>query len=183
MTPAANDLFLTTIHDGKTYQQRKHAAKKAQQGYHDRQAYRRECREIINDTAKASRDQFGSKYKPQDITQAAHELADYMSQHARELTRDQYDPSRPILATIKRWFDKTAGNSYFSVMVQIPQESGIYTLFYIPRQYGYGNQPEWDTIDALIELGLFDRKDRSTDHPNAYPVQFTDAGYTLKRHL
>ena len=184
LTPAANDLFLTTINNGETYDRRKHAASKYIQGYHDREAYRREIRDIVNDTAKASRAQFGSKYKPQDITAAALETADYMHDHARELLRDQYDSSRPIYAKIKRWFDKPNGNSYFSVMVEIPQNTSRgHTLFYIPFQYGYGSQPEWETTQELIQLGLFEQLDRTTHSPSAYPIKFTDAGYMRKRDL
>ena len=184
LTPAANDLFVTTINNGQTYDRRKHAASKYIQGYYDREAYRREIREIVNDTAKASRAQFGSKYKPQEITAAALETADYMHDHARELLRDNYDNARPILATIKRWFDNTAGNSYFSVMVQIPVKGmETHTLYKIRFQYGYGSQPEWDTTQELIQLGLFEQLDRSTHSPSAYPIKFTDAGYMRKRDL
>ncbi len=183
MTPAANDLFLTSIHNGSTYPMRKHAATKMVQGYYSSEDFVSECRFIIDDEAKASRAKFGSKYKAKDITEAAGELAAYMVAHVRECIAGEYDATRPVLAAISRWFDKAAGNSYFSVMVQVPQNGGHYTLYKIRTQYGYGSQPEWETINELIGLGLFEHKGRTGHQPSAYPVEFTDRGYMLKRDL
>jgi hypothetical protein len=99
--------------------------------------------------------------------------------HAAEMIRDGYTGGR-CHATIRRWWDKTNGNSYFSVTVRIPQPSG-FTLFYVPYQYGHGDQPAWETVTALLGLGLFPK---SEDHRvTSYPVDFEDQGYMQKGKL
>lgn len=183
MTPAANDLFLTTINDGTTYEARKHAAYKLIQGYYNRQTYKHRMRALVNEQAKKSRQDFGSKYKPQEITEAAHNVCEYMAAHALEIIRDRYNPNRQAHATIRRWFDKINGNSYFSVMVQLPQDDDAETLIYIPFQYGYGSHPEWQTVQELISVGILTEKPPGEKHPSAYPIGFEDRGYGFKRDL
>lgn len=50
----------------------------------------------------------------------------------------------------KEWFDKTAGNSYFSAIVTRVKDNK--TLF-IPFQYGYGNQYQFEASKAMIKAG------------------------------
>lgn len=39
----------------------------------------------------------------------------------------------------KEWFDRTYGNSYFSMNVTVNYGMKNATTFYVPMQYGYGD--------------------------------------------
>ncbi len=172
-------LALSVNHDGASYDARLHAARKLLQGYHKPAEFMRDIRAICALKARDERARFSVKIKPADITAQAREVADYALNHAREMIRDNYTGER-CHATIRRWWNKANGNSYFSVTVRIPQPSG-FTIFYLPFQYGYGSQPEWETTSALLGLGLFHK---SEDHRIAsYPVDFEDQGYMQKGKL
>jgi hypothetical protein len=172
-------LALSVNHDGASYDARLHAARKLLQGYYKPAEFMRDIRAICALKARDERAAFRVKIKPADITTQAREVADYALNHAREMIRDGYTGER-CHATIRRWWDGANGNSYFSVTVRIPQPSG-FTLFHVPYQCGYWDQPAWETINAMLDLGLFPKSD---DHRLAsYPVDFEDQGYMQKGKL
>lgn len=61
--------------------------------------------------------------------------------------------------TAKEWFDKTAGNSYFSARMvinwQLPGEQTIY----LPFQYGYGDHYKDVAMNELIKRKLIPEYD------------------------
>ena len=173
-------LSLSVLNDAACYDAMRHAAAKLLQGYYDRDNFRREIRSICNEKARAERSALGIKIKPAEITAQSREVADNALAHARDMLAFNYDGGR-CLASIRRWWDKANGNSYFSVTVRIPQTNGGFTLFKIPFDYGYGSHPEWETVRALIDLGLFPRAEQHS--PGNYPVDFDDQGYMQKGKL
>jgi hypothetical protein len=182
MNAKTEALYISTIHDGATYDARKHCAAKYREGYYSQEAYLKEIRAIVSAQASTERAQFKTTYKASDITSAARLVADYMTDHDAELLRDRYDSSKPILANIRRWFDSINGNSYFSVRVQVPTAAG-YSVVYIPFKSGYGSHPEWETMRKLQALEILPTADDRHDYPGAFPIEFTDSGYGLKRYL
>ena len=173
-------LSLSVIHDGASYEARKHAARKLFEGYHDRPAYFRDIRAICALKARDERASFGVKIKPADITAQAREVADYMETYTREAISTGYTGAQCI-ATIRRWFDKVNGNSYFVAWVRIPQSNGGYARVKVPYQYGSGSHPEWETVRHLKRLGLFSEIEGDT--PSMFPIVFEDQGYMPRRTL
>jgi hypothetical protein len=173
-------LALSVINDPASYDARRHAASKLLQGYHGRAEFASAIRAICNDKARAERVQFGVKIKAADITAQAGEVAENALSHARDTIRAHYTGER-CHAVIRRWWDKANGNSYYSVSIRIPQDGGGFTLYKVPFDYGYGSHPEWETITALVGLGLFERAEH--DAPGSYPVDFEDQGYMKKGML
>lgn len=53
----------------------------------------------------------------------------------------------------KQWFDKINGNSYFSAQITLNYGMKNEKTFYIPFQYGYGEQYKYTSFNKLIELG------------------------------
>lgn len=58
----------------------------------------------------------------------------------------------------KEWFDKTYGNSYFSMNITINYGLESAQNFYIPIQYGYGNTFEHSAFEILITKGLIPKQ-------------------------
>jgi hypothetical protein len=54
----------------------------------------------------------------------------------------------------RSWFDKVNGNSYFSVQIIIDYDLPTYKKYFLPFQYGYGEQYLWQTLKHLQEIGL-----------------------------
>lgn len=50
----------------------------------------------------------------------------------------------------KTWFDKANGNSYFSAKIYVDGEQ----VAFLPFQYGYGDQYEYEASQVLRGLGL-----------------------------
>ena len=179
----AEGLAISVINDGLTYTERKQAAHKLCEGYYDKAAYLKQIRGIVAQQAARERVQFKSTFKAADITEAAKQVAKYMTEYHAELIRDGYDSTRPALAQVRRWWDKINGNSYFSVMIQVPQVKNDYTLVYLPFQAGYGSHPEWQAMTALQELEIFETKPVGENYPGAYPIEFDDRGFMRKNQL
>lgn len=176
-------LALAVINDGDSYRARCHAAAKLIEGYYDAKAYAREVRAIVAAEAQRERAKFGAKFPAAVIRDATAQVCDYMREHRAECIAQAYQESRErlIVATVRRWFDKANGNSYFVCYARIPQGDGV-THVKVPFQYGYGSHPEWETIRALKALGIL--PDRGTDSPGSYQeVTFVDCGYMPKRDL
>ena len=49
----------------------------------------------------------------------------------------------------KTWFDKFNGNSYFSCKVILNYGMTTEKEYYIPYQYGYGDQYEYETLKSI----------------------------------
>lgn len=174
-------LHLSVINDSATYSVRKHAARKFSEGYYQHSDYLREIRGMCVDKAREERAAFKTRIPVRDVTAAANLVAEYMREHDREMLRDQYNPAVPVLAFIRRWWDATNGNSYFSVRIQFPQLDVSHRAIVLPMRYGYGTTPEWETINALVDMGLLDEVQPHS--PRSYPVDFVDEGYGRKRDL
>lgn len=55
----------------------------------------------------------------------------------------------------KEWYDKSAGNSYFSVLITIDFGYPTQREIKLPFQYGYESQYEFESLKTLIERGYF----------------------------
>lgn len=58
----------------------------------------------------------------------------------------------------KEWFDKVNGNSYFSAQLTLDYGTEKEKTFFIPFQYGYGNQYEDEAKRILTEFNLISAK-------------------------
>lgn len=58
----------------------------------------------------------------------------------------------------KEWFDKPAGNSYFSAQVTINFGLDDERTIYAPFQYGYGEQYLYESLRQLQTAGILDDK-------------------------
>jgi|SRR5882762_2832018 len=58
----------------------------------------------------------------------------------------------------KEWFDKSAGNSYFSAQITIDFALDSEKTIYVPIQYGYGDQYLYEALRQLQTAGLLDDK-------------------------
>lgn len=168
------NLHLSVIHDGASYDARRHAAARHVEGTSDRAEYLKTIRDICKAQAQHERQAFGTKYKAADISAAAELVAEYMIEDRHEMILSQYDGGT-IRADIRRWWDKANGNSYFSVRVRVGA-----CWFKIPRQDGYGTQPEWETLYALQSMGIVSKGVRT---PGECNIEFHDRGYGLKRDM
>ncbi len=54
----------------------------------------------------------------------------------------------------KEWFDKSAGNSYFSAIVTIDFGMPLERVVYVPFQYGYGTSYQNRAIEQLQKDGI-----------------------------
>ncbi len=172
-------LAMSVINDPASYEARKHAARKLLEGYHDQDAYRRAIRAVCVDKAQEERVAFGVKIKPAEITAQAREVAERALSEQRDTIRVNYTGGR-IGATIRQWFDKVNGNSYFTVWLSVPQSTGPDARLKVPFQYGYGNQPKWEAVEFLCTFGLFEK---TGNMPSTYPIDFEDHGYMPRRTL
>ena len=57
--------------------------------------------------------------------------------------------------TAKEWFDKVAGNSYFSVRITVNYQMNDEITHALPFQLGYGGQYEYEALDKLCNEGYF----------------------------
>jgi len=172
-------LALSVINDAASYEARKHAARKLLEGYYDADAYRRAIRAVCVDKAREERAAFGVKIKPSEISAQAREVAARALSQQRDAIREGYTGGR-ISATIRRWFDKVNGNSYFVVWLTVPQSTGPDARMKAPFKYGYGDQPAWETVEFLCSFGLFEK---TGNMPSTYPIDFSDDGYMPRRTL
>jgi hypothetical protein len=54
----------------------------------------------------------------------------------------------------KEWFDKANGNSYFAAFIAIDYGMESEQRIFLPFQYGYGDQYEWESFKELQKIGL-----------------------------
>ena len=60
---------------------------------------------------------------------------------------------KTIDITAREWFDSVNGNSYFSAYITVNYNKPDEANFYLPFQYGYGEQYVTETKTALIKHG------------------------------
>lgn len=157
----ANNLILTVLNDGASYDARKHAGFAMLQGINPTYGFK----ELIADQVKTLRIS-GDKFTARDIKEARELIIKDTLQHCLELIKDSYT-NGPITATIRRWWDNVNGNSYFSVNVNIGKHT-----FNLPFQYGYDSQPNAETEAVLNLIGI-----------SAANVEYVDQGFKLKRDM
>jgi hypothetical protein len=188
-TAGANNLILSVLNDGEVYNARKHAIRAFLVGANPNVG----IMDIVKSEV-ANQRKTGSKFKPAEITEAAKMVHADTIQHVFECIAGDYDRTKPIRATARRWFDKVNGNSYFSVCIQIPVTSSDYPVqINIPMQYGYGNQWQYETLETLVKIGVFspfetyDNGNKKygylSDYETKHIIYWTDSGYGLKRDL
>lgn len=184
---AANNLILSVLNDGKVYNARKHAIRASLVG----------ASSGIVDFVKAEaakQRRMGTRFKPAEIAEAAKIVQADTMQHVFECIAGDYDKTKPIRATARRWFDKVNGNSYFSVCIQIPVTTSVYPVqINIPMQYGYGSQWQYETLEALVKIGVlppfetYDNGSKKYGYLSEYEtnpvIYWADSGYGLKRDL
>ena len=173
-TSAANNLILSVLNEGQVYADRVHIGFAMLQGVSHR------CltfRDLANNEAVKQRKQ-GSKFKAAEISEAAEFIQADTIQHCLETIRDEWNGEK-IKITIRRWFDKVNGNSYWSARIVVPSVKGERWLT-IPFSYGYGSHPEWESVALCEKIGLFQKGNKPFSE---LPVIFRDKGYMLKRDM
>lgn len=184
-TAQANNLVLSVLNDGSTYDDRKHCAFAMMQGSSHRVSFA----DLVKAEANKQHREFGSKFKPVHISEAIKLVQADTIQHCMEIIAEIYNPGRDIIASCRRWFDKVNGNSYYSVNIQIPSSDRAWRQVNIPCSYGYGNQWEYDCADLLEKIGVLPEfpkyENGCTDYRkwSDMKIMFKDEGYGLKRNL
>lgn len=188
MENKVNELFLAAINNGDTYKDRCHAAAKFVQGCYDKEDFRKEVGAIVRKEATEYRKKFKVSFSPEEKQQAIKEVMNYSINHHYETLLSNQDKSKNIEVLIKRWRDKTYGNSYFSLTYIIQLNGGKHGRIYSPMEYGYGSHPEWTAWVFLQENGFIQDTGRYENgmkkgSPSDSPISFFDYGYILKKYL
>lgn len=187
---AANNLVLSVLNNGDVYKYRLHCGFDMLQGSSHRVSFK----DIVTYEANKQRKQ-GSKFKPQEITEATKLIQADTILHCIELIKD--NTNGVISASCRRWFDKVNGNSYFSVRIKFPNidNKGNVTFKWItiPFQYGYGDQWKYEVINLLAKysfippLKKYDNGNTAYGYLSDYErngiVHWNDEGYGLKRNM
>lgn len=184
-------LHLSVINDEESYANRMHAALAYISGAHDEKRYTSDIRAICQAMAKSERAQFGAKYKLKDIAECTTEVKTYMIKHAYECIMGEYDSSKLIIASCRRWFDKANGNSYFSASIEIPKHDSDYpNVVCLHFEYGYGNHWEYEVLRKLESIGVLpdpgkyeNGNSKRTLSDKHGIIRFIDYGYGLKRNM
>lgn len=184
---ATNNLVLSVLNDGQVYHDRLHCGFAILQGANHRITFK----DIVTDEANKQRREFGSKFKPQEITEAVKLIKKDTIEHCIEIIRDNANGC--IRASCRRWFDKVNGNSYFSVWLTIPQNDSSNRHIAIPFQYGYGSQWQYEVISLLAKYGFIPPLKKYengntdygylSDYERNGIVHWNDEGYGLKRDM
>lgn len=188
MENKANILFLSVINNGNTYKARCDAAAKLVQGYYDNEDFRKEIGAIIRKEATEFRKKFKVVFSPEEKRQAIEEVMEYMVNHHFETVASNQDKTKNIEVSIRRWWDKTNCNSYFSLMYTIPLVGGKYSRIYSAMEYGSGYHAEWTAWSFLQDrhfipnTGRYENGNRKGS-PSDSPISFFDYGYILKKYM
>lgn len=188
---ATNNLVLSVLNDGQVYQDRLHCGFAMLQGTNHRMTFK----DIVTAEANKQRREFGSKFKPQEITEAVKLVKADTIEHCIELIKD--NTNGVISASCRRWFDKANGNSYFSVKITFPNidDKGNVTFKWIaiPFQYGYGSQWQYEVINLLVKYGFIPPLKKYengntdygylSDYEQKGIVYWKDEGYGFKRDM
>ena len=189
MENKSNELFLTVINNVDTYKERCHAAAaKFVQGNHDHEGFRKEISKIVRKEATEYRKKFKVSFSTEEKRQVIGEVMEYMVNHHFETMLSNQDKNKNVEVTIRRWWDKTYGNSYFSLMYTIPLVGGKYSRIYSPMEDGSGSHAEWTAWKLLQEKGFIPDTGKYENgmkkgSPSESPITFFDYGYTLKKYL
>lgn len=189
-TAAANNLVLSVLNDGAIYQDRLHCGFAMMQGSTHRIFLARILgTALILDSRKSFRDlvtaeankqrRMGGKFKAAEISEAANLVKAATIEHCLEFIRDEYNPLRLILANCRKWRDNINGNTYFSVLVQIPCGADGYRRISIPFQYGYGDQWMHETMSVLSRVLCID----APNWPREAPIAWNFEGVMRKRDM
>jgi len=183
-TAAANNLVLSVLNDGAIYMCRLHIGfAELQNTSHQDITWRDLC------AAEATKQRtIGGKFKAAEISEAAKLVRAATLESCKEIFACEYDSTKQVIATCRRWFDSVNGNSYFSVWVGIPTAAG-FRSFVVPFQYGYGSQWQYETVNALVNYGVlqpfpkYDNGNTKYGYLSELPIIWRDVGYGLKKHL
>ncbi|UZZ64577.1 hypothetical protein [Curvibacter phage PCA1] len=174
----ANNLVLSVMNDGNVYADRMHCGYALLQGANHKVKFI----ELVKNEARKQRAE-GSKFKANEVSEAATLVQRQTIEHCLELLRDEYSGEK---ITIERrgWWDSVNGNTYWSTWITIPCNGELLIRqIAIPMSYGYGTQWQWDTVTKLHSIGFFPQWDKLKMSPNDLPVNFIDYGNGLKRNL
>lgn len=188
---ATNEIVLGVLNDGQIYQNRLHCGFAMLQGAKHRITFK----DIVTDEANKQRREFGSKFKPQEITEAVKLIQKDTIEHCIELIKVK--TNGVISASCRRWFDKANGNSYFSVKITFPniddKGNATFKWIAIPFQYGYGSQWQYEVINFLAKYGFIPPLKKYengntdygylSDYEKNGIVHWNDEGYELKRNM
>lgn len=188
MENKAHELFVTVINNSVTYEARSNAAAKFVQGYYNNEGFRKEIGAIVRKEATEYRKKVKVSFSTEEKQQAIKEVMEYMVNHHFETLLSNQDKSKNIEVLIKRWRDKTYGNSYFSLMYIIRLNGGKYGRIYSPMEYGSGSHPDWTAWNFLQEKGFIPdtrkyENGMKKGSPSDSPITFFDYGYILKKYL
>lgn len=171
---ASNNLVLSVLNDGQAYKDRKHAGFAMLAG----SSHRLSFRDLANNEAKKQRLQFGSKFKPAEISEAAMLIQSTTLEQCLEQIRDEWN-GEPITITHRKWWDATNGNTYWSAIISIPTLSGHHLLS-VPFQYGYGDQWQHDCRAILEKIGF---ENMTQGYSNEKPLIFEEQGWMKKNQM
>lgn len=190
----ANNLILSVLNDGQVYRDRLHCGFAMLQGSNHRVS----IKDLVTDEANKQRKE-GCTFPAKSISEAVKLITAETINDCLELIRDEYINTRSIDCVCRRWFDKSVGNSYFSVNIQIPCKSEnnpnevVYRQVNIPFQYGYSSQWQYEVINLLVKIGILPalpvyengNKDYGymSDYERKGVVIWHDNGYMNKRDM
>lgn len=176
-TAAANNLVLSVLNDGATYETRKHCGFAELQGTtHGSHSFIG----LVRNEAEKQRAN-GSKFPAASIGEAARLVRAQTITHCLEIIRDEWDGGR-ISVCGRKWRDNVNGNTYFSARLVIPTTVGARWVS-IPFQYGYGDQWQWEAIKVLRKIGFFADKPERVTPRYELPVDFIFEGLHLKKNM
>jgi hypothetical protein len=185
-TLEANNLVLSVMNDSSTYQERMYIALRILKGRESILSYR----DIAQIEAQQQRAYFGSKFKPQHITEAGKIIQEQSIESYIDTIRDHWNNQekenhKPIVAYCRRWFDKINGNSYYSVSLDIDGH-----IINIPMSYGSGSQWQYDVLDLLEKLQIiaplpvYPNGNKDYGYLSDYDfIRWIDQGYGLKKDM
>lgn len=76
----------------------------------------------------------------------------------------------------KKWFDKVNGNTYFSARIIIDFQMEGEKIYYIPYEYGYGDQYLYTAFDYLASIPLL------PEEAALYPTEWTRENGIILRY-
>jgi len=170
----ANNLILSVINNGEVYKDRLHCGFALLQGATHRISFL-----DVTRSEAAKQRLCGSRFTSSHIKEASGIIQALTLEECKESYLNDWNANKQIIVQGRKWFDKVNGNTYFSCLVQVPTEQG-FKSFNIPRQYGYGEQWQFESVVVLRKLGFFKEDSRQRWE---LPIIFSDRGFMLKRDM
>lgn len=190
-THAANNLVLPVMNDGAVYETRKKIARAALRGA----SYNGQTMRALCEAEAQKQRKDGGKFKAADISEAArivmHSTMRDQLENILHSWRDAAGDNK-ISAYRRGWFDRINGNTYFSVLLVIPQADGGNAHLTIPMEYGYGDQWKYESLRTLEALGFISIPCRAngdkdfgflSSYENSGFIAWTDEGDGRKRDM